>query len=234
MNIAVTGASGHLGRVLVPFLWERGHVVVKVGRIVPDTIGVDAIVHLAAPDWRDEAAVEGFAAFNAEVLRWSQATGARVVSVGSWWQYATGDAPGLAYSRMKAEQQGMFPVTVVPFSVYGHEARAGRGFVPHLLDHARGSVRLSGASREQRDWVHARDVCEALRAALTAPDGVYEAASLVTYSPAELVRAITGETVPEWVDVPSCAPRHVHPQVPGWAARVDVLGHLRRSLGAAA
>lgn len=232
--VAVTGASGHLGRVLVPYLWERGHIVAPVGREIAPDLDADVLIHCAAPDYRDLEAVRAFAPFNEAVARWAEVTGGRVINVGSWWQYAAGDAPHLRYSQMKADQARMFPVTVVPFSVYATSAREGRGFIPQLLAHVRGSGTVSAASREPRDWIHARDVCDALRAALRAPDGIYEASTGSHYSAAELLRAMTGETVPAWIDVPSCSPVHRHPQVPGWAPRIDVLGYLSRALGAVA
>lgn len=233
-TVAVTGASGHLGRVLVPYLWERGHIVAPVGREITPDLDADVLIHCAAPDYKDTDAVRAFAPFNEAVARWAEVTGGRVINVGSWWQYAAGDAPHLRYSQMKADQSRMFPVTVVPFSVYGSTAREGRGFIPQLLAHVRGSQAVAAASREPRDWLHTLDMCDALRAALRAPDGIYEAATRTHYSAAELLRAMTGETVPEWIDVPSCSPVHRHPTVPGWAPRIDVLGYLSRTLGAVA
>ncbi len=233
-TVAVTGASGHLGRVLVPYLWERGHIVVPIGRDFPAEVEADAVIHVAAPDYKDNDAVRAFAPFNEAVARWAEVTGGRVVNVGSWWQYAAGAAPHLRYSQMKADQSRMFPLTVVPFSIYATSTREGRGFIPQLLAHVRGSGTVSAASREPRDWIHARDVCDTLRAALRAPDGIYEAGTGSHYSAAELLRAMTGETVPERIDVPSCSPVHRHSPVPGWVPRGDVLGYLSRSVGAVA
>lgn len=233
-SIAVTGATGHLGSVLVPYLWERGHTVIPVGRRVPFDLDADVLIHCAAPDWRDEDAIMAFPIFNEIVARWAEVSGGRVINVGSWWTYAHGGAARLSYCQLKAEQSDMFPVTVVPFSVYGTSARQGRGFIPQLLAHVRGSATLSAASREPRDWLHVRDLCDALRAALRAPDGIYEAATGVQYSAAELLRSMTGETVPAWPDVPSCTPAYLHPRVPGWTPKTDVLGHLARSVGAVA
>lgn len=233
-TVAVTGASGHLGRVLVPYLWERGKVVAPVGRDLPPDLDADVLIHCAAPDWRDEDAIRDFARFNEAVARWAEVTGGRVVNIGSWWQYAKGDADRLSYSHLKDDQQAMFPLTVVPFSIYGTTAREGRGFIPQLLAHCRGAGTVAAASREPRDWLHVRDLCDALRASLRAPDGTYEAATGVQYSAAELLRAMTGQTVPDWPDVPSCTPAYRYPRVPGWAPKVNVLTHLARSVGAVA
>ncbi len=233
-TIAVTGATGHLGRVLVPYLWERGKIVEKVGRTLDPDLEADVLIHAATPNWRNEDAIKDFARFNEAVARWAEVTGGRVINIGSWWQYADGIAPHLSYSRMKNDQQAMFPVTVVPFSIYGTTQRDDSGFIPLLLAHIRGTSRLKDASHRTRDWIHIRDVCDALRSALVAPDGIYEANTGIMYSPADLVRAMTGETLPGHVDVPAASPRYVHPRVPNWSPRIDVLGHIRRSVGAVA
>jgi nucleoside-diphosphate-sugar epimerase len=233
-TIGVTGATGHLGRVLVPYLWEHGKIVVEIGREIPPDLDVDAVIHLAAPQWDDDDAVRDFAPFNEALARWSETTGGRVVNVGSWWQYAGGGTAALAYSRLKADQMATFPVTVVPFSIYATSVRAGRGFVPQLLAAARGLGTVRAASVERRDWIHATDVCAALRAALVAPDGIYEASTGVHYSPAELCRTFLDTEPDVYPDNPSCSPRHMHSNVPAWAPRIDVLGYLRRSLGQAA
>jgi nucleoside-diphosphate-sugar epimerase len=232
-TIAVTGASGHLGRVLVPYLWERGHIVAQVGHDLPPDLDADVLIHAAAPNWKDVDAVRDFAPFNEDVARWSETTGGRVINVGSWWQYAPG-ATDLSYSRMKDDQQGMFPVTVIPFSIYGTGSRDGRGFIPQLVAHVNGTSALRAASREPRDWIHVRDVCDALRAALVAPDGVYEVATREQFTPAELLLRFAGATVPEWYDVPSCDPAYRYNVVPTWTSRIGIIGHLRRTLGYAA
>lgn len=233
-TVAVTGASGHLGSVLVPYLWERGKIVVPVGREITPDLEADVLIHCAAPDYADDDAVRAFAPFNEAVARWAEVTGGRVVNVGSWWQYADGEAPTLDYSALKRDQADMFPVTVVPFSVYGNATRQARGFIPQLLAHVRGSGKVTAASREPRDWLHVRDLCDALRAALVAPDGIYEARTGQQYTAAELLRAMTGEVVPEWHDVPSCSPVYLYDTVPGWTPKVAVLTHLARSVGAVA
>ena len=232
-TVAVTGATGHLGQVLVPYLWERGHIVEQVGRWIHPDLEADVVIHAAAPNWRNEDAIKDFARFNEAVARWAEVTGGRVISIGSWWQYADGIAPHLSYSRMKNDQQEMFPLTVVPFSVYGTTERDDSGFIPQLRSHVRGTARLVDASPRTRDWIHVRAVCDALRAALVAPDGIYEANTGIMYSPADLVRAMTGETLPGHVDVPTASPRYLYPRVPNWSPRIDVLTHLRTYIPAA-
>jgi len=227
--IGVTGASGRLGSTMVPYLWERGHVVTKIDRTLPPDLEVDVIFHLAAPVWTNVQAVTGFARFNEQVARWAEVTGGRVINTGSWWQYAGPDAERQSYTRLKDDQQAMFGTTLVPFSIYGTLKSDGRGFMSQLTDHARGSRRLVEASGVGRDWIHARDVCEAYRAALRAPEGVYEVCTGVHYSPAELLRALDGSRVAPHVDVPQATTCHRYPRVPGWAPRINVLDHIRRS-----
>ena len=64
-TVAVTGASGHLGRVLVPYLWERGHIVEPLGRrdvqaLLHGDVEARALIHCAAPDYKDDDAVRAF------------------------------------------------------------------------------------------------------------------------------------------------------------------------------
>ena len=229
-TIGVTGATGHLGRHLVNHVVRSGHTVVPIGRTWDDDVEVDALLHLAAPDHRDEDAIRAFAPLNERIVRWSQATGTRVISTGTWWQYAGTEASSLSYTRLKAEQMDAFDTTLILFSVYGTTARSGRGFIPQLVTHCRGGRTLAGASHQRRDWTHADDVVRAYMAALGAPSGVYEVGVGSAYSPAELVRALTGETLPDYVEHPNCSPHHVYGWVPGWTPTIGVLSYLREAV----
>jgi len=222
MILGVTGASGHLGRHLVPLARTSGHTVVPIGRERPPA-GLDGIVHLAAPNYRDNRAVEDFAAFNAAV--W--AARVPVVSAGSWWQVAGPEAQSLAYTRLKRRQMDTFGMTVVLYSIFGHEHRDGRGFVPQLIDHARGGARLTAASRQPRDWIHADDAARALLAALWAPAGTYAACSGSPISPRDLVLLTTGDDLPEYAESPSAWPTYPYPTVPGWQPLIDVRDYVR-------
>jgi len=232
MIVAVTGASGHLGGYVVPHLRAAGHEVIPVARTVPLGMHADVMLHLAGPrDWRDEAQVEALESFNRQVILWrTEHPKARVVAAGSWWQYAGPEAEALSYTRMKAHQQSWADVTVVLFSIYGDRAQEGRGFVPHLIDAVRSGVTLPEAGRELREWLHAEDAARAMEAALTAPSGVYEAASWCVYSPAALAVACGQGYLPARSEHPSAHPFHRYRSVPGWAARVDVLTHIRNTL----
>ena len=228
-RVGVTGASGHLGGFLVPYLWERGHIVTPIARRWDDGIDVDVLIHLAAPDHRDEDAIRDFAKFNERIARWQGYTGVPVISTGTWWQYAGAEAESLPYTAMKRDQMGMLHgSTLIPYSIYSDRIRDGRGFIPQLVAHMRGAGAVAGASRQLRDWIHVADVCAAYEAALVAPAGIYEVATGLQFSPMELVVAMTGGTVGEYPETPNCAPRYRHEHVPGWAPRVDVLTRVRR------
>ena len=231
-TVGVTGASGHLGGYLTAYLWERGHIVVPIGRDVPWTDRVDAVIHLAAPrDWRDEQQIADVDTFTADILTWAERIGARVINTGSWWQYAHGESAALPYSRMKDRQQARAATTLVPFSIYGRNARNARGFVPHLVDAIRTDRSLTGASREPRDFVHVTDVCAAYRAALRAPDGIYEVRTGRAHTPASLAQRFTGTSPDPWPEHPSCVPVYRFPTVPGWEPRIDVVQHIEQTVG---
>lgn len=226
MKVAVTGASGHLGSVLVPALRQAGHEVEPVGRVMPAGLRADVLIHLAAPNWRDALSVLGLYAFTVDVARWSNVTGARVINCGSWWQSAGMQAQSLEYTRLKDWQQRLFPTTLIPFSIYGEQAREGRGFIPQLQSHLAGLSSLAGASDEPRDWVHVSDVAAAFVVALSAPDGVYDVGTGRQLSPRALALACGLTHLPEYVEHPSCAPKYAHPRVPGWHPQISVLRYL--------
>jgi nucleoside-diphosphate-sugar epimerase len=229
-TVGITGATGHLGRVLVNAAARAGHTVIPVGRTWSDDLEVDVLFHLAAPDWHDPAAISRFAIYNELIARWSQQTGTRVVNTATWWQQAGPEAEALAYTRMKADQMTLFRTSLVLFSVYGDEYRAGRGFVPQLVRHCRGLEDMPSASTRLRDWVHVDDVCRAYLAVMAVREGVYEVATGQAYSPGQLVRAMTGRTPPPRNETPLCDMRHLRPWVPGWAPQIGVLTYLNAAV----
>ena len=232
MRIAVTGATGHLGRRMVNAVVRDGHTVIPIGHTWDDHLDADVLLHLAAPDYRDEDAVRGFSLLNERIEAWSHICGSPVINTGTWWQYAGAEAKALAYTRMKADQQAMFATTLILFSVYGDTARTGRGFIPQLLDHCRGDSTLTGASRQPRDWIHVDDVVAAYMAALGAGAGVYEVNTRIAWSPAELVALMTEETLPDYAEHPSCTPDYRYPWVPGWKPTTRVTTFLRATVAA--
>lgn len=223
MNVAVTGASGHLGSYVCQRLRTLGHGVQPIGREFPALVNADVIWHLAAPNHRDVDACREFMWFNDDVL----ASRLPVINAGTWWQYADGETADLDYVKLKHVQEELFGTTLILFSVYGQQTREGRGFVPQLIDHANGGKRLAGASRQPRDWVHVEDVFAAFLAASTEPPGVYDVATYQTFSPHELVLAVTGEPLPNYEEFPNCAPQYVNDGLKTWAPRMDVLFYTR-------
>jgi NAD dependent epimerase/dehydratase family len=201
--------------------------VVSIGRTVDPGLCVDAVLHLAAPNHRDEAAIEEFRTFNDDLLLWTLATGTPVVNCGSWWQYAAGEPQELAYTKMKHEQQEMFGrMSLIPYSVYGSRARDDRGFVPQLIGHRLGRARLAGASRQARDWIHVLDVCRAFVAALYVPPGVYAVCTRDPISPYDLAFEVTGERLPDYAEHPACLPSYPLPSVPSWTPSIDVVSFI--------
>ena len=223
MRVAVTGASGHLGQYVCQRLKLSGHKVIAIGRQFPKDLKADIIWHLAAPNHRDDNDCSQFMRFNDAVA----ASGIPVINTGTWWQYAGQEASGLYYTRIKQMQQEMFDTTIVLFSVYGSRPRMARGFIPQLIGYANGVNSLSGASRQQRDWVHVSDVFTALLAATWSPAGVYDIATGTTFSPYELALAVVGESLPDYQEFPNCAPHYANQQLTNWDHKVNVLTYIR-------
>ena len=136
--IAVTGASGHLGSVLVEMLPDAE----PIGRSIPEHT-FDAIIHTAAPDYRDDDAVLAFRTFNAALEEHIEKHPPQVLIVtGSWWQHGIGSCRDVLYTRLKDEQARTFPqaVHLLPYSIYGDEPRPGPPGIglrpPHHPDQA--------------------------------------------------------------------------------------------------
>lgn len=224
MTIGVTGASGHLGSMIVEMLPDAE----PIGREIPD-IYFDAIIHTAAPNFRDDHAVVEFREFNRALEdHLTKHPPDVLVVTGSWWQHAEGSCRELLYTHLKNEQARIFSqaVHVVPYSIFGDEARPGRGFIPQLILAARGEITLAGLSEEPRDFIHVSDAALAHIRALDAPRGSYTASShrLVTPRDLAMIFGVSGPTLAEY---PSAEPLHLFPQVPGWEPTVDVFEYVR-------
>lgn len=236
--IAVTGHTGHLGRELMRFL----PTAIPLGRDIPQQPvqkPVHVLVHAAAPNWRDNHAVTLFDLYNETVAAYIRRNDIRtVINIGSWWQYAEGDCRDLPYTLQKHRQARLMEWTgarvthVIPYSIYGDEPRAGRGFIPQLIDTLAGKSVIAGLSQQRRDFIHVTDVAAAVITAIDATPGTYVAATGFTISPAELAQ-LHGLTAPEYPEHPHAIPRHLHPSVPKWQPRVDVLQHITQRVGAA-
>jgi len=225
--IGVTGASGHLGSAIVDLLPQA----LTIGRSAP-TRPVDALIHCAAPNYRDDAAVRDFVRFEVEIHEYVQRHRIeKVVVVGSWWQYAEGNCRDLAYTQLKVQQARLFRdhVQVIPFSIYGDEPRPGRGFIPQLIQAANGGTPLAGLSNEPRDFIHVCDVAEACIAALSSPGGTYLAASRNPESPRQVAERF-GVTAPDYTEHPSALPVYGFPDVPSWAPQTALDAHIRARL----
>lgn len=222
MRVAVTGASGHLGKYVCQRLEFGGHTATPIGKKFPKDLEADVIWHLAAPNHRSDSDCAQFMRFNDAVA----ASGVPVINTGTWWQYAGKEAASLYYTQMKQAQQQMFDTTLILFSVYGSRSRNGRGFIPQLIGYANGANSLAGASRQQRDWVHVSDVFAAFLAATNSPAGVYDIATRTTYSPYELALGMVGESLPDYQEFPNCSPYYKNQKLANWDHKVDVLSYI--------
>ena len=225
--IAVTGASGHLGSVLVEMLPDAE----PIGRSIPEHT-FDAIIHTAAPDYRDDDAVLAFRTFNAALEEHIEKHPPQVLIVtGSWWQHGIGSCRDVLYTRLKDEQARTFPqaVHLLPYSIYGDEPRPGRGFIPHMIRAIRGETTLAGLSDQPRDFVHVTDVALAHIRALDAPRGTYSICTGRPMSPMDLAAQFNVHG-PVLDEDPIAWPRYLAPTVPGWDATVDVMNHIRERI----
>ena len=230
--IAVTGHTGHLGQELMRFL----PTAIPIGRTIP-TQPAHTVIHAAAPNWRDPDAVAMFDIFNEHLAGYIRRHDIRtVVNVGSWWQYAEGNCRDLPYTLQKHRQARLMEWTgarvthIIPYSIYGDEPRAGRGFIPQLIETIKGNSNVAGLSQQPRDFIHVTDVAAAIITAIDANPGTYVAATGFTVSPAELA-ALYDIDAPDYPEHPQAIPRHIHPPVPRWQPRTDVLQHISRSVG---
>lgn len=225
--IGITGATGHLGSVIMGMLPDA----VPFGRTMPDH-PVDALIHCAAPDYRNDDAVTGFMNYIDSLRIYVQRYEIRnVVVVGSWWQHAEGNARALRYTMMKDQQARLFGTNthVIPYSIYGDEARPGRGFIPQLIQTINGGPPLAGLSNEPRDFIHVTDVARACIAALAAPPGIYLAATRNPITPRQIA-AQYRVTAPDYVEYPSAVPTYRFPDVPLWSPRTGLGAHISRAI----
>ena len=221
--IGITGASGHLGSVLLDMLPDSE----PIGRAIPDR-PFEAIIHTAAPNYRDATAVLNFRDFNRALEDHIRKYPPDVLVVtGSWWQHATGNCRDLLYTMMKTEQTRTFreATHVLPFSIYGDQARPGRGFIPQLIQAITSGVPLKGLSPEPRDFIHVTDVALAHIRALDAPRGTYLAGTGQVTTPWDLAHRY-GITGPDYLEPFSAIPVYSVPFVPGWTPTVTVEEHI--------
>jgi nucleoside-diphosphate-sugar epimerase len=246
-RIAVTGATGFIGRHLVAGLASRGDEVVPVGRPLERAAlaaafrDVDAVVHLAGVV---SAVREGtFAAVNVEgtraVAEAAQASGARLIHVSSL--AAAGPAPAAAprseddaprpvtpygHSKLEGERvvasiAGLRWIVLRPGIVYGPGDRA---MLPLFQLASHGLLPLTGRADAAYTIVHVGDVVRSLIAALDS-DADREAIFVGHARPAgnrellEAVRSAVGRPA-RMVRVPMAVTR-----LAAWAG--DIGGALR-------
>lgn len=225
--IGITGATGHLGSVILSMLPDAE----PIGRTIPDR-PFEAIIHTAAPNYRDPAAVHEFHTFNDALLEHiTRHPPNALIVTGSWWQHATGTCRDLAYTHLKDEQRTMFPnaIHLIPFSIYGDDPRPGRGFIPQFIEAIRNHATLNGLSHQLRDFIHVTDVARAHIHALNAQPGIYEISTERTITPADLA-GLFNITAPEYPEHPTAHPRYLGQRLPGWTPRINVIEHIQASI----
>jgi nucleoside-diphosphate-sugar epimerase len=188
VRIAVTGATGFIGRHLVSHLESRGDAVIPVGRplereaLAKAFKGVDTVVHLAGvvSTTRDEEYVKVNIDGARAVGEAAHDSGARLVHVSSL--AAAGPAPPdaprteedppapmTAYGRSKLEGEraiaavsGLRWTVLRPGVVYGPGDRA---LLPLFVLASRGVLPLIGRATAAYTFVHVSDLVRAIAAA---------------------------------------------------------------------
>jgi hypothetical protein len=200
-----------------------------IGRTMPD-VQLTGLIHAAAPNYRDEEAVVRFHEFNQQIHGYlAESRLRRIVIVGSWWQTATGNCRNMLYTKLKDHQRRMFPGThILPYSIFGDEARAGRGFIPQLIQAIQDRKPLQGLSDQPRDFIHVTDVARACIIGLDSPRGTYMAGWGETSSPRDIA-AKYGLKAPQWVEYPDAAPTYLMKPVPAWKPLIKLHPHIQAS-----
>lgn len=217
-RIAVTGASGFIGRILCPFLRERGHEVVEVDRksLGDPVAGAHAVVHLAAlahsrgvdKGFLHDVNVKGAIA----VGRAAAASGARMLFMSTLkvhGEHASSPlsessplAPHDAYARAKAQAEdelravpGLALTVLRPPLVYGPGVKANFRALATAI--ARGWPLPLAAIDNRRSFLYVGNLVDAVLRCLDAPPGktflVADGAPLSTTELCERIAAALGK-----------------------------------------
>lgn len=176
-TVVVTGATGFVGRSVVPLLARRGCTVVTVGRadaaagpqrVVDRVVEArpDAVIHLATHFLSSHlpsdvpALIRANVEFGTLIAEGATEVCARFVNIGSAWQHVDGAdyAPVSLYAASKqalvpildyyAQASGLDVRTVALFDTYG-PGDFRRKLVPSLLRAARDGVALDMSTGDQ-------------------------------------------------------------------------------------
>lgn len=191
MKIAVTGASGFIGRNLCPLLRERGHEVIELGRTDMRPEGAQVIVHLAALAHSRGVDAETLRKVNVElpvaIGKAAAAAGTRMLFMssvkvhgeatpGSVFDEACPLRPQDAYARAKAEAEtqlraipGLALTVLRPPLVYGPGVKAN--FLALARAIARGwPLPLAGIDN-RRSLLYVGNLADAVLRCLDSPPG---------------------------------------------------------------
>lgn len=203
MRIAVTGASGFIGKSLVASLRAASH------EVVPDLRGAQALVHLAAIAHRrgvDESELRRVNVdLAAETGRSAAAAGVPMVFVSTVKVHGEESAAPLretspiaprdAYARSKAQAEealraipGLRLTVLRPPLVYGPAVKAN--FLALMRAIARGLPLPLAGIENRRSLIYVGNLCDAILACLGSPGKTYLVSDGMALSTPQLCRAI--------------------------------------------
>lgn len=185
MRIALTGASGFIGRALVTALEAAGREFVAVGlrapRRLPHPAGIGAVIHLAAIAHRRGAHAKALQSVNVdlagEVGRWAAAGGMHMLFVSSVKVHGERSltpftegaplAPGDPYARSKARAEaalravpGLRLTVLRPPLVYGPGVKANFLALVHAM--ARGVPLPLAGIANRRSLIYVENLVDAI------------------------------------------------------------------------
>ncbi len=203
MRIAITGASGFIGRALMDALRVGGH------EALPDLRGAQALVHLAAIAHRHGVAESELrrvnVGFATDAGRSAAAAGVPMIFVSSLKVHGEESnaplretspiAPRDAYARSKAEAEealraipGLRLTVLRPPLVYGPAVKAK--FLALMRAIARGLPLPLAGIDNRRSFIYVGNLCDAIMTCLGSPGRTYLVSDGMALSTPQLCRAI--------------------------------------------